>query len=44
MIVNQGATRGAAHAALNLDAPLGATLSELADRLGAAAVYQAEGA
>jgi len=44
MIVNQGATRGAPHAALNLDAPLGATLSELADRLGAAAVYQAEGA
>jgi NAD-dependent SIR2 family protein deacetylase len=34
-IVNQGATRGDAAAALRVDAPLGAVLSALADRSGA---------
>jgi NAD-dependent SIR2 family protein deacetylase len=33
-IVNQGATRGDGHAALTLDAPLGATLTGLAERVG----------
>jgi NAD-dependent SIR2 family protein deacetylase len=33
VIVNQGTTRGAPHAVLNVDAPLGATLSDLAGRL-----------
>jgi len=33
-IVNQGQTRGDAHAAVRLDAPLGRTLTELANRLG----------
>lgn len=32
-IVNQGATRGDAHASIRVDAPLGATLTALADRL-----------
>jgi NAD-dependent SIR2 family protein deacetylase len=32
-IVNQGATRGDPHAAITLDAPLGATLTELVGRL-----------
>jgi NAD-dependent SIR2 family protein deacetylase len=35
-IVNQGPTRGDAHAAVRLDAPLGATLTRLAEQLGAA--------
>ncbi|MET7471959.1 NAD-dependent protein deacetylase [Micromonospora sp. NPDC005599] len=35
-IVNQGVTRGDGYAALRLDAPLGATLSALADRLAPA--------
>ena len=33
-IVNQGRTRGDAHAVVRLDAPLGRTLTELANRLG----------
>jgi NAD-dependent SIR2 family protein deacetylase len=33
-IVNQGATRGDELAAVRLNAPLGATLTRLADRLG----------
>jgi NAD-dependent SIR2 family protein deacetylase len=33
-IVNQGPTRGDAHAAVRLEAPLGSTLTRLADRLG----------
>ena len=33
-IVNQGQTRGDAHAAVRVDAPLGRTLTELANRLG----------
>jgi NAD-dependent SIR2 family protein deacetylase len=33
-IVNQGATRGDGYAALTVDAPLGATLTGLADRVG----------
>ncbi len=35
-IVNQGATRGDAYAAVTVDAPLGRVLSVLADRLNAA--------
>lgn len=35
-IINQGQTRGDLHAAVRLDAPLGATLTGLADRLGCA--------
>jgi NAD-dependent SIR2 family protein deacetylase len=35
-IVNQGPTRGDAHAAVRLDAPLGPTLTRLAERLGCA--------
>jgi NAD-dependent SIR2 family protein deacetylase len=35
-IVNQGRTRGDAHATVSLDAPLGVTLAELANRLGCA--------
>ena len=35
-IVNQGPTRGDAHAAVRLNAPLGETLTRLADRLGCA--------
>ena len=34
-VVNQGATRGDARASVRLDAPLGPTLTGLADRLGA---------
>ncbi|MFG3683697.1 NAD-dependent protein deacetylase [Micromonospora chalcea] len=37
-IVNQGVTRGDGYATLRLDAPLGATLSALADRCAAAPV------
>ncbi|MEU7589556.1 NAD-dependent protein deacetylase [Micromonospora sp. NPDC049230] len=36
-IVNQGPTRGDGHATISVDAPLGALLSELADRVGGAA-------
>ena len=36
-IVNQGETRGDAHAAVRLDLPLGPTLTGLAEQLGAAA-------
>ncbi|MFR9775109.1 NAD-dependent protein deacetylase [Micromonospora sp. MS34] len=36
-IVNQGPTRGDGHAALTLDAPLGAVLTSLADRVAAGA-------
>jgi NAD-dependent SIR2 family protein deacetylase len=35
-IVNQGQTRGDAHAAIRLDFPLGPTLNQLAERLGCA--------
>ena len=35
-IVNQGPTRGDVHAAVRLDAPLGVTLTRLAERLGCA--------
>jgi len=35
-IVNQGQTRGDAHAAIRLDLPLGPTLTRLAERLGCA--------
>ncbi|NES27635.1 NAD-dependent protein deacetylase [Micromonospora terminaliae] len=37
-IVNQGPTRGDGHATLTLDAPLGATLTALADRVAAETV------
>ncbi|MFG1830620.1 NAD-dependent protein deacetylase [Micromonospora chersina] len=37
-IVNQGPTRGDGHASLTLDAPLGATLTALADRVAAGPV------
>jgi NAD-dependent SIR2 family protein deacetylase len=40
-IVNQGQTRGDAHASVRLDAPLGATLTELTNRLGCAPAPQA---
>jgi NAD-dependent SIR2 family protein deacetylase len=35
-IVNQGQTRGDAHATVRLDLPLGPTLTRLAERLGCA--------
>ncbi len=42
-IVNQGPTRGDAHAALTLDAPLGPALTELAARLAAGPVRAGPG-
>jgi NAD-dependent SIR2 family protein deacetylase len=44
VIVNQGQTRGTPHATMQIDAPLGETLTALARRLEPAIAYQAEGA